>query len=140
MTSRAASTHRDLLHEAKHLQAALLQEGNAASAQLIKAVDAIVKVNSGSSPLLDKIGTIHELDREIDRQLKQDIAQNYEALMAAKARLARHVARTRRALAMLADSNESYVDLLQGRVERVDQELRILEHTLALVKANHARQ
>lgn len=139
MTSRAASTHRDLLHEAKHLQAALFQEGNAASAQLIKAVDAIVKVNSGSSPLLDKISTIHELDREIDRQLKQDIAQNYEALMAAKARLARHVARTRRALAMLADSNESYVDLLQGRVERVDQELRILEHTLALVKANHTR-
>ncbi|KAM9912475.1 hypothetical protein OXX59_000882 [Metschnikowia pulcherrima] len=139
MTSRAASTHRDLLHEAKHSQAASLQEGNAASAQLIKAVDAIVKVNSGSSPLLDKIGTIHELDREIDRQLKQDIAQNYEALMAAKARLARHVARTRRALAMSADSNESYVDLLQGRVERVDQELRILEHTLALVKANHAQ-
>ncbi|KAM9914480.1 hypothetical protein OXX69_000594 [Metschnikowia pulcherrima] len=139
MTSRAASTHRDLLHEAKHSQAASLQEGNAASTQLIKAVDAIVRVNSGSSQLLDKIGTIHELDREIDRQLKQDIAQNYEALMAAKARLARHVARTRRALAMSADSNESYVDLLQGRVERVDQELRILEHTLALVNANHAR-
>ncbi|GEQ69516.1 hypothetical protein JCM33374_g3188 [Metschnikowia sp. JCM 33374] len=134
--------HKDLLASAKQQQTANLHESAAASAQLVRAVEAIIKVNSATGqlgtcpPLLDKIATIHELDREIDRQLNCDIVHNYEALLDAKQKLARHVKRCQRALAIVPDTKGSYVDLLQHRVELIDQELRILELTSTLVQKN----
>ncbi|OBA22520.1 hypothetical protein METBIDRAFT_39444 [Metschnikowia bicuspidata var. bicuspidata NRRL YB-4993] len=131
-------SHRDLLTGAKQQQAAHLQTAAAASAQLIRAVESIVRVNSATAPLartvlLDKVATIHELDAEIDRQLAQDIAENYEALLAAKQKLARHVTRTQRALAMLRHSAGSCVDVLQLKAELIDQELRVLETALSYI-------
>lgn len=145
MSQRPTSAHRDLLVGAKQQQSAHLVDSVSASAQLVRAVDELVNVHSATSPetrpvLIDKIATIHELDREIDRQLNCDIVQGYEGLITAKQKLARHVHRTQRALAISTDADGSYVDLIQRRVELVDQELRILEITLALVYAHASPQ
>lgn len=136
----APSSHRDLLIEAKQQQAANLQAALQASSQLVKSVGAIIRVNSsnsaGCAAVLDKITTIHELDQEIDRQLKQDFVASYGSLMSAKKTLARSVKSSRRALGMDPESSSSYVDTLQHKVELLDQDLRILEETFRSIEAN----
>ncbi|QWU87991.1 hypothetical protein CA3LBN_002256 [Candidozyma haemuli] len=117
-------SHRDLLIQAKQQQKQDLVESTRLSEALVKTVNAIVRANS--------ITTIHDLDREIDRQLKKDISVNYEKLVLAKEKLGREIARTKRAL---DKHQESKVDLLQRRAEQSDQELRILENTLSLIKS-----
>lgn len=126
---------------AKRQQTKHLQKSSAASGQLVKAVDAIIHANSRNDtvsrpPLLDKITTIHDLDREIDRQLNEDIVGNFGELRVAKSGLERCIKRTRRALYVDLDATESYVDALQRQVELIDQNLRILENTLKLAKHN----
>lgn len=130
-------SHRDLLIQAKQQQKQDLVESTRLSETLVKTVNAIVRANlvannSNCPPLLDKITTIHDLDREIDRQLKKDISVNYEKLVLAKEKLRREIARTKRAL---DKHQESKVDMLQRRAEQLDQELRILENTLLLIKS-----
>lgn len=140
MSSNSSETdHRLLLIQAKQRQKSDLLESASTLEQLAKTVHAIIKINSvntkdSCSPLLDKITTIHELDREIDRQLNKDIAGNFESLMQAKGKLKSYIRKAQHGIAVNTESHESYVDLLQRRVELVDQDLRILEHTLKLVK------
>lgn len=130
-------THKELLIEAKRRQTADLHEAAAASQQLAKAIGAVIRANSVNTPgcpsVMDKITTIHDLDREIDRQLHRDIGHSVEELVHAREQLESRVRRTRR---RFTSDDQSYVDLLQRRVELVDQNLRILEHTLRLVKEN----
>lgn len=131
--------HRKLLLQAKQRQKALSNESASLSELIAKTVHAIIKINSvntglACAPVLDKITTIHELDREIDRQLNKDIAGNYENLLHSKRKLAEYIKKTQYGIAMDTESHESYVDLLQRRVELIDQDLRILEHTLRLVE------
>lgn len=135
--------HHQLLLQAKHRQKADLNESANISELIAKTVHAIIRINSSNSnlsaaPVLDKITTIHELDAEIDRQLNKDIAGNYENLILAKKKLASYVKKTQQGMVVNIETNESYVDLLQRRVELVDQDLRILEHTLKLVKEHRA--
>lgn len=134
-------THRELLLQAKVRQKSNLQESAGLSNQLARTVHALIKVNSVNStpncpPILDKITTIHELDKEIDRQLNKDISVSYETLLRSKNRLALFLRKTHRTLAVETDPHRSYVDLLQRKVEYIDQDLRILEQTLRLVKEN----
>ena len=134
-------SHKDLLIQAKQRQKNDLIEASRNSEQVARALHAIVKVNSDNKsskcpPVLDKITTIHDLDREIDRQLKQDVASNYEKFLNNKERLGHHIKRIDRAIAMERDSHETYIDLLQRKAEFVDQDLRILERTLKIIRDN----
>lgn len=148
MTTESANSetpsHRDLLIQAKVQQKQDLQDSTNYSESLVKTINAIVKVNSTANGpncpfLLDKISTVHELDREIDRQLKRDIAGNCEKLVLAKKSLSREYMRARKAL-QVEQNKEDRVDILQRRAEQQDQELRILEHTLALIKQSRAER
>lgn len=133
--------HRQLLLQAKQRQRTDLADSALRSELIAKTIQAIIKINSVNSvtsgpcaPVLDKITTIHELDREIDRQLNEDIAGNYEGLLRAKNTLENYIKKARHGMAVDSSSHDSYVDLLQRRAELVDQDLRILEQTVKLVK------
>lgn len=140
--SSNTNDHHQLLLQAKQRQRVDLSESAKISDLIAKTVHAIIKINSSNAnldcaPVLDKITTIHELDSEIDRQLNKDIAGNYESLILAKKKLASYIRKTQHGMAVNTDTHESYVDLLQRKVELVDQDLRILEHTLKLVKEHN---
>lgn len=141
MTADASGSidHRELLLQAKQRQKSDLTDSAELSDLIARTAHAIIKINSANNsldcpPVLDKITTIHDLDREIDRQLHQDIAGNYEKLINAKRKLTSYVKKTQHAMAMNNDNKESFVELLQRKAELVDQDLRILETTLRLVK------
>lgn len=141
--TEATLAHRTALIKAKQKQRQNLKESAAYLEQLAHTFSAIVKANSvnegmGCPSVLDKITTIHDLDKQIDRQLNRDIASSYEHLVTSQSSLARGVKRVRRGLAMNQESRESFVDLLQQQAEQIDQELRILEMTLAYVREHEA--
>ncbi|RCK54841.1 hypothetical protein Cantr_04137 [Candida viswanathii] len=123
-----APLHNELLQQAKHNQIAELQNSAVYSKQLVQLLTAIVKTNSNadSSNLVDKITTIHQLNDTIDRQMNQDISKNFYELMKYKHKLESIIAECR---FIIAD-----IDNLQSRSELIDQDLRILENTLKLVK------
>lgn len=132
------SDHRQFFREAKAQQHGRLQDAAVALDQLVAAVTALVSSNSRnssgkSSVLMDKIESVHEFDREIDRQLRDEIAPNYTRTVRDQQRLAAYVRKCRRTLAV--DEKNSYVDVVQRRMELADQEIRMLENTLQLVKA-----
>lgn len=136
-TSSETPSHRDLLIQAKQQQKQDLAESARLSETLAKTVNAIVRANlvannSNCPPLLDKITTVHELDKEIDRQLRKDVSVNYGKLVVAKERLRKEIAKVDRAL---HKEKEFKVDKLQRWAEQLDQELRILESTLELIKS-----
>lgn len=143
-SSGANSSHKDLLLNAKKQQRHDLQESAGLSEQIAKNMAAIVKMNStsnvpGCPPVLDKMDTIHELDREIDRQLDKDIAVNYEKLLKAEEKTTRSMNKVNRALQNGDDGKKNRVDLLQQEVELMDQELRILERTLEILRSRKPR-
>lgn len=122
--------HLELIQLAKRKQQDHFHESKALVEQLRRSLAAIVNSNSSeigvnAPPLLDKITTIHELDREIDRQLNEDIASSFEELMNLKFRLLRVIDRSNKKL--LFDDDITIVDEMQRRAELIDQELRILE-------------
>lgn len=134
------ASHRQLLLDAKEQQRERLQEAGAAADQLAAAVSALIRANSltsaqNTSSVIEKISTIHELDKEIDRQLNDDIAPNYVRAVNEKERLCAYIKKSRRSLAVDTESQSSYVDVLQRRLELADQEIRVLENTLSLVDA-----
>lgn len=133
------SSYRKLLLEAKAEQNARLGDASAASEQLSAAIAALTRANSRvssgrSSAIMEKMSTVHELDKEIDRQLNEDIAPNYLRAVKNTEKLASYVRKSHRSLAVDHDSKTSYVDVLQRRLELADQDIRILEHTAELVK------
>lgn len=134
-----ASSHTDLIREAKANQINELKRSAAYSRQLVNTVSALVKSNSepDSNALIDKITTIHQLNADIDRQLNQDIARSFYDLMKCKKDITTLINKCLRIISgpelgnLIAD--------LQSQTETVDQELRILENTLKLVRANRGR-
>lgn len=133
------SEHRQFFLEAKAQQQQRLQDAAAALDQLVAAVTALVCSNSRnssgkSSQLMDKIESVHEFDREIDRQLHDELAPNYTRALRDQERLAAYVRKCRRTLAVDDENRSSYVDVVQRRMELADQEIRMLENTLKLVK------
>lgn len=131
-------SHKELLLRAKQRQRENLRTSDNLSELLANSVKAVIKINSSHSnqkclPLLDKINTIHELSNEIDRQLNKDIAVSYDEFLKAKNKLSQRVTFSKRGLTMNAECTESSVDLLQSKLEIIDQEIRILEDTYKLL-------
>ena len=129
--------HLELVQLAKRKQQKHAHESKILVDQLRKTLQAIVQTNSNemgvsAPPLLDKIATIHELDKEIDRQLNNDIAMSFEELMNVKSRLQRLIERSNKKLQSYDD--KTIVDEMQRRAELIDQELRIFELTMELVR------
>ena len=134
-------SHRTFIQDAKNQQQHRLNDSNDALDQLAASMAALVAGNSlnhpgSSSAVIDKISTVHELDKEINRQLDDDIAANYVRVVREKEKLAGSVKKARRGLSVDSHSSSSYVDVLQRRMELADQEIRILENTLDLVRLN----
>ncbi|OVF06580.1 hypothetical protein A9F13_20g00781 [Clavispora lusitaniae] len=134
----AEPTHKELLLKAKQRQREDLSNSDLLSEQLANSLRAIIKDNSAPSnqncsPLVDKIITIHELSDEIDRQLNKDIASNFEDFLHAKDKLALRLAKCKKKLGM-DNKEESYIDLLQRRLELIDQDIRVLEYTSKLLE------
>lgn len=133
------ASHHQLLAEAKERQQECLRASLEASQQLDRTMRALVLTNSTAAaaphcaPVLDKIATIHQLDAQIDRQLDQ-VGDAYGALAAQTRRLRRLAARCQHALDPAPRQRPSVPDALQRRAEIADQNLRILETTLALVQ------
>lgn len=129
----ALVSHAELVQNAKKKQQESAAESKILVEQLRKTLRVLIQANStgkgaNALPLLDKITTIHELDREIDRQLNEDIGVGFEELMDAKSRLQRLIARSNKRLQY--DRERTIVDEMQRRAELIDQELRILELTM----------
>lgn len=126
-------THKQLLINAKQHQRKKLEESEQYSHHLSKSIQLIIQSNSSNSSnkcpgVLDKITTIHQLNKNIDHQLNNDIHPNFESLLREQLKLRGLVARN--------TSKMDAIENLQRRVELIDQNLRILEHTLELVKKN----
>lgn len=136
--------HGNLLLQAKHNQKKHLQESSHLSQQLHRTLASLIRSNSnngnGCPPVLDKITTIHQLDQEIDRQLMEDVSVNYEALLHDKKKLTNLINKSNSKLQLHTHDNTndqiSSVDVFQRRSELIDQDLRILEYTLKLIKLN----
>ncbi|CUM47257.1 uncharacterized protein AC631_01947 [Debaryomyces fabryi] len=136
--------HGNLLLQAKHNQKRHLQESSHLSQQLHRTLASLIRSNSNNGnecpPVLDKITTIHQLDQEIDRQLKEDVSVNYEALLHDKRNLTNLINKSNSKLQLHTydgtNKQTSSVDEFQRRSELIDQDLRILEYTLKLIKLN----
>lgn len=127
-TTSANPLHNELLHHAKINQINDLKNSSIYSKQLIQILITIIKINSNSesSELIDKITTIHQLNQTIDKQLNQDISKNFYELMKYKEKLKNII---KDCQFIIQD-----IDNLQSRSELIDQDLRILENTLKLIK------
>lgn len=142
-----SNPHGTLLLQAKHNQKKLLQESSHLSQQLHRTLASLIRSNSsndnGCPPVLDKITTIHQLDQEIDRQLKEDVSVNYEGLLNDKQKLTNLINKSYRRLQFHSHEDTkkqtSSIDLFQRRSELIDQDLRILENTLKLIQLNKDR-
>lgn len=142
---QAENQHGNLLLQAKQNQKKHLQESKQLSQQLHRTLASLIRSNStngsGCPPVLDKITTIHQLDKEIDRQLKEDVSVNYENLIDNNQELKNIIYRSCKKLNIHKQDDstrrENYVDMLQRRSELIDQDLRILENTLKLVELNN---
>lgn len=132
-------SHSNLLTDAKQHQRQSLDESDRLSHQLRLTLETLIRSNSlkdyNGSSVLDKITTIHEIDKEVNRQLNNDIAINYEKLMDAKAALAKTINKSYNNLHRNG-SDENIIDQLQRRAELIDQDLRILSNTIKIIKEN----
>ncbi|KAK6201044.1 uncharacterized protein RJT21DRAFT_1005 [Scheffersomyces amazonensis] len=139
------SSHNDILREAKINQLNQLKASNQYSKQLTSSIYSLIKSNSSlqsSSHLIDKISTIHQLNDEIDKQLNEDIASNYDRLMYQKKKLNNLINDCHRVLNIHSHNHPTQtvniITNLQSRSELIDQELRILEYTLKLLTETHS--
>lgn len=139
--------HSDFIYQAKLNQKRALQHSANISQQLQWTIKTLLENHSsaeGSSlPVMDKVNIIHQIDREIHRQLGEGIALNFDSLIEAKNRLVRTIQSSSRRLETKEVFKEeevfrpdNIVDTLQRRVELIDRKLRILEDTLELVQKN----
>lgn len=133
------SSHSELIFQAKKSQQEHLQISSTNSQQLNKSIRALVLSNSNSSSVnslsvLDKITTIHQLDKQIDKQLDEGISINFEKLVKTEDKLKKLVKKTENKLKLNQNQPQlSVIDDLQRRSELVDQDLRILENSLLLI-------
>lgn len=124
------STHTDLVLQAKHDQISRLKQSQQYSKQLILTIIQLNNANSIDLNIVDKITTIHELNDEIDRQLNNDFAVNFKELKVYQLQLTKLIDK----LYKMLNKSNNLIDSLQSRAELIDQELRILETTVKLVK------
>lgn len=140
--------HSDFIYQAKLNQKRALEHSASISQQLQGTIKALLvnhsSVERSSFPVIDKVNTIHQIDQEIHRQLREGIALNFDNLIEAKNRLLRTIQSSSRKLETKEVFKEeevfrpdNIVDTLQRRVELIDRKLRILEDTLELVQKNN---
>lgn len=133
------SEHSKLLFKAKQQQKDRLTESESLANQLDLTLNTLVRSNSSNDSngptVLDKITTIHEIDKEINRQLNQDIAVNYDLLIRTRETLLQLTNKGNKSLQKNEDG--SIIDDFQRRSELIDQDLRILENTLRLIRRNN---
>lgn len=142
-------SHNELIGQAKQRQQQQLQTSAVASQQLNSTVRALILSNSSNSSqsclsVLDKITTIQQLDKQINKQLQDGIATNYEKLVKSKKNLDNLLSKNEEMLNYVTSVHQSkklqnvervsVVDELQRKAELVDQDLRILENTLKFVQ------
>lgn len=133
------TSHDALVKQAKVNQKKCVQSSNVLSAQLQNNLGLLLAnnstaENSACSSVLDKITTIHQLDKEVDRQLKEDIAGNAEALSMSNSKLNKLLNNFDYKLQLDQAGNDTGIESLQRRAELIDQELRILEQTVVYIK------
>lgn len=124
------SEHENLVVKAKQDQVKKLQATQWLSKQLSMTISQLVRANSTDLSLVDKITTIHELNDQIDAQLNTDLAINYALLKELELKLSKSNEK------MIKVLKNGLIENLQSRSELIDQELRILENTLKLIKRN----
>ena len=140
--------HSDFIYQAKLNQKRALEHSTNISQQLQGTIKALLvnhsSVERSSFPVIDKVNTIHQIDQEIHRQLREGIALNFDNLIEAKNRLLRTIQSSSRKLETKEVFKEeevfrpdNIVDTLQRRVELIDRKLRILEDTIELVQKNN---
>lgn len=129
------TSHNDLIQQAKQNQVEYLKKSSLYSKQLINTIHTLIQSNSSdkaaTSSVIDKITTIHQLDHDIDIQLNE-LAKQFDGLEKCKRDLQALIAKCNEVL--YRDGREGLIDGLQRRVEGVDRELRILEHTAKIVE------
>lgn len=133
------TSHDTIVRQAKANQKRCVQSSNVLSTQLQNNLGLLVANNSSAengacSSILDKITTIHQLDKEVDRQLKEDIAGNAEALSMSNSKLGKLLSNFDYKLQLDKAGNDTGIENLQRRAELIDQELRILEQTVVYIK------
>lgn len=126
-------SQHQFINDAKASQADHLRKLAAYLKQLQRTVARLVEANSTSTAVLDKIDTIHAVNRQIDHQLNDEIATNYGELVQAQTRLEKMATRTEAAL-----GGGKVVEECQHHLEMIDTQLRILEHTLQYVQQRHS--
>ncbi|CAH2355256.1 biogenesis of lysosome-related organelles complex 1 subunit Bls1p [[Candida] railenensis] len=146
-------SHNELIGQAKQRQQQQLQASATASQQLNSTVRALISSNSSNSSqscssVLDKITTIQQLDKQINKQLQDGIAANYERLLKSKKNLDTLLSKNEDMLNYVTSAHQpkrtqnvehvSVVDGLQRKAELVDQDLRILENTLKFVQQSRS--
>lgn len=118
--------HSELLVRAKQQQRDKIGRSEAMVGQLAATVEMVVKLNSrndsNGSSLMDKITTIHELDKEVDKQT-QEVTRRWEEMRRLEKQLEKVVGEGEMAV---------QVERIQRRVEAVDRELRVMERAMDL--------
>jgi hypothetical protein len=131
------TSHNKLIQQAKQNQVEYLKKSSLYSKQLINTIYTLIKSNSSdnatTSSVIDKITTIHQLDHDIDIQLNE-LAKQFDGLDKCKRDLQVLISRCNEVLYSDGLYHEGLIDVLQRRVEGVDRELRILEHTVKIIK------
>lgn len=125
-------SQHQFINDAKASQSDHLRKLAAYLKQLERTVAKLIESNSTSTALLDKIDTIHAVDKQIDHQLNDEIATNYGELVQVQNRLEKTVDR-----ALAALRGGKLVEDYQHHLEVIDTQLRILEHTLQYVQQRH---
>jgi hypothetical protein len=122
-------SHNDLVLQAKKEQLARLRQSQTLSKQLIATIVRFNRHNSTQSDLVEKITMIHSLNTQIDTQLNEDFATNFQQLKVYQELLLKLIDKLYKIM-----YSRNLVGDLQARAELIDQDLRILETTLKLVR------
>lgn len=128
-------SHTDLVERVKRDQADLLQQSSAKLKVLAHTVANILHSNSVPqlSPAVAKISIIHEQDASIESQVHKSVIPRLHSLETAYASLDSLADKTDLKLKKycLLDLGQ---DILQRRAEKIDLQIRILEHTAKLLR------
>lgn len=122
-------SHNDLVLQAKREQLARLKQSQALSKQLMATIVRFNQHNNTQSDLVEKITMVHSLNAQIDAQLNEDFASNFQQLKLYQELLLKLIDKLYKIM-----YSRNLVGDLQTRAELIDQDLRILETTLKLVR------
>ncbi|CUM66216.1 uncharacterized protein PRCAT00003876001 [Priceomyces carsonii] len=124
--------HNNFIQKAKQNQRQLLLGSKGLSDELSKSVAFLLE--NSDSELCNKYSTITQLDGKINDQLR-DTFDEFSNLLTEKEDLSKLINKMLQNLNIFESFNK-----LQGRIESIDQDLRILEKTLSLVQERNTNE